>query len=296
MVNYDLPWNPNRLEQRFGRIHRIGQTEVSHLWNIVANETREGDVFQKLFDRMEIEKQALGGRVFDVLGEAFDNVSLKDLLIEAIRYGEQPEVKARLDQVIEGALDTEHLKEIMRRNALAEQHMSMEDLYAVKDEMDMVEARKLQPYFMRAFFSEAFSSVGGEIRSRESGRFEIKHVPAIICERDRTIGETRTPVLKKYERICFEKNAIKSDRHIEVKGRAKGQSTITVSRNEIIYALNQADKFILAIVIVDGDCDSYDGPYYIKNPFTAEPDFSVASVNYDLRDLLSKAVAPEKTL
>ena len=44
MVNYDLPWNPNRIEQRFGRIHRIGQTEVCHLWNLVAEETREGDV------------------------------------------------------------------------------------------------------------------------------------------------------------------------------------------------------------------------------------------------------------
>ena len=44
LVNYDLPWNPNRLEQRFGRIHRIGQTEVWHLWNLVAQETREGDV------------------------------------------------------------------------------------------------------------------------------------------------------------------------------------------------------------------------------------------------------------
>src|SRR5690606_39544339 len=88
-----LPWNPNRLEQRFGRIHRIGQTEVCHLWNLVANETREGDVFQKLFDKLEIEKQALGGKVFDILGEAFEDKSLKDLLIEAIRYGESPEVK-----------------------------------------------------------------------------------------------------------------------------------------------------------------------------------------------------------
>ncbi|PLN19669.1 RNA helicase, partial [Klebsiella pneumoniae] len=78
MVNYDLPWNPNRLEQRFGRIHRIGQKEVCHLWNIVANETREGAVFQKLFEKLEIEKSALGGKVFDILGEAFDNVSLKD--------------------------------------------------------------------------------------------------------------------------------------------------------------------------------------------------------------------------
>lgn len=588
MVNYDLPWNPNRLEQRFGRIHRIGQTEVCHLWNIVANETREGEVFQKLFDKIEIEKEALGGKVFDVLGEAFDNVSLRDLLVQAIRYGEDPKVKAKMNEVIEGALDAEHLKEIIKRNALVDQHMGLEDLYAVKEEMEKAEARKLQPYFIRAFFTEAFQTLGGEFRSRESGRYEVRHVPAVIRERDRIIGESRTPVLKKYERICFEKQhvrqtgkpmadmihpmhplmhattdlvlqthrsklkqgavlvdpnddniepkvlfmvdhtvressqsgevasrrlqfveineqgkainagwaphldlqpidnydsklvgdilqahwlnhnlealalnhasqklvpehyaevkgrrerqadktmaavnerlvkeinywsdryiklqddvsagkqprmqpemarrrvdeltarleqrkaelialknvvsstpvviggglvipqgllsmrkgetqfgvdavararveqvamsavmqaeqafghkvtdvgaekcgwdvtsrppanadgSIKPDRHIEVKGRVKGQSTITVSRNEIIYGLNQSDKFILAIVIVDSD--SHEGPFYIKNPFTIEPDFGVASVNYDLGDLLSKAVKPEQTI
>ena len=53
MVNYDLPWNPNRLEQRFGRIHRIGQTEVCHLWNLVASETREGAVYQRLLEKLE---------------------------------------------------------------------------------------------------------------------------------------------------------------------------------------------------------------------------------------------------
>ena len=96
MVNYDLPWNPNRLEQRFGRIHRIGQTEVCHLWNMVASETREGDVFQRLFDKIEVERKALGGRIFDVLGEVFEERSLRDLLIDAIRYGEDPSVQARL--------------------------------------------------------------------------------------------------------------------------------------------------------------------------------------------------------
>ena len=589
MVNYDLPWNPNRLEQRFGRIHRIGQTEVCHLWNLIAKETREGDVFQKLFDKLEAEKKALGGKVFDILGEAFENRSLKELLIEAIRYGESPEVQARLNQVIDGALDTEHLLEILRRNALVEQHMSIEDLYAVKEEMEKAEARKLQPYFIRAFFTEAFQNLSGEMRPRESGRFEVRHVPAAIRERDRVIGESRTPVLKKYERICFEKHlvrvhgkpmadlihpghplmqtttdlmlsahrsklkqgavlvdpnddgveprilfmvdhsvreaqaetnrdqprvasrrlqfveidqhgnayhagwaphldlqpiddhdlklvqdilnapwistdleslalnhasqnlvpehyqevktrrerqadkvlaavnerlvkeinywsdryiklsddvaagkqprmqpemarrrvddlterlnqrkreleamknvvsstpvviggalvipqgllaqrkgettfcadaearsriemialnavvdvelgfghtvkdvsaekcgwdvtarppvnpdgSLKPDRHIEVKGRAKGQSTITVSRNEIIYGLNQVDKFILAIVIVDGD--NFDGPYYVKNPFTQEPDFGVASINYDLDQLIAKSIPP----
>lgn len=588
MVNYDLPWNPNRLEQRFGRIHRIGQTEVCHLWNIVANETREGEVFQKLFDKIEVEKEALGGKVFDVLGEAFDNVSLRELLVQAIRYGEDPKTKAKMNEVIEGALDTDHLKEILRRNALVEQQMGLEELYAVKEEMEKAEARKLQPYFIRAFFTAAFQTLGGEFRARESGRYEVRHVPAAIRERDRMIGQSRTPVLKKYERICFEKQhvrqtgkpmadmihpmhplmlaatdlvlqahrpklkqgavlvdpnddstepkvlfmvdhtvressqsgdvasrrlqfveideqgeainagwaphldlqpideydlklvgdilqagwlnhnlealalnhasrqlvpehyaevkgrrerqadktmaavnerlvkeinywsdryiklqddvnagkqprmqpemarrrvdeltarleqrkaelialknvvsstpvviggalvipqgllsmrkgetqfsvdavararvervamnaviqaerafgytvtdvgaekcgwdvssrppanadgSIKPDRHIEVKGRAKGQSTITVSRNEIIYGLNQSDKFILAIVIVDND--SHEGPFYVQSPFTVEPDFGVASINYDLSDLLSKAVTPELTL
>ncbi len=209
MVNYDLPWNPNRLEQRFGRIHRIGQKEVCHLWNIVANETREGAVFQKLFEKLEIEKSALGGKVFDILGEAFDNVSLKDLLIEAIRYGEDPATRAKMDQVIEGALDSEHLKEILRRNALVESHMGLEGLYAIKEQMEKAEARRLQPFFIRAFFQESFKALGGELRPREQGRYEINHVPALIRERDRSIGESRTPVLSRYERICFEKQQIR---------------------------------------------------------------------------------------
>lgn len=586
MANYDLPWNPNRLEQRFGRIHRIGQTEVCHLWNLVANETREGAVFQKLFDKLEVEKSALGGKVFDILGEAFENTSLRELLVEAIRYGESDAVKSRLEQVIDGALDTEHLREIIRRNALVEQHMGLDELYAVKEEMEKAEARKLQPYFVRAFFTEAFQILRGDLRPREPGRYEVRHVPAAIRERDRIIGESRTPVLRKYERICFEKehvrlpdkpmadlihpmhplmhattdlvlqahrgklkqgavlvdpsddgtepkvlfmvdhsvrdveqqsngsprvvsrrlqfveidaqgraihagwaphldmqpiddhdlgliqdvlnapwitgdlealalnhavqalvpehfremkgrrerqadkvlNAVNErlvkeinywsdryikltddmkagkqprmqpemarrrvdelterlnqrrrelsamkqvvsstpvviggalvipqgllaerkgeaqfsvdaesrarieqlamqavmnaeramghqvfdvsdqkcgwdvtarppanpdgsilpDRHIEVKGRAKGQSTITVSRNEIVHGLNQADKFWLAIVIVDND--SVEGPFYVQKPFTSEPDFGVASINYDLGELLSKAV------
>ena len=93
MVNYDLPWNPNRIEQRFGRVHRIGQTEVCHLWNLVAEDTREGQVFQRLFEKLEEQRKALGDQVFDVLGEAFRGKSLRDLLIEAVRYGEQPDVQ-----------------------------------------------------------------------------------------------------------------------------------------------------------------------------------------------------------
>jgi superfamily II DNA or RNA helicase len=213
MVNYDLPWNPNRLEQRFGRIHRIGQTEVCHLWNMVAAETREGDVFQRLFEKLEVEREALGGRVFDILGEVFEDKSLKDLLIEAIRYGEDPEVRSRLLRKIEGALDTVHLENIIKRNALCEEVMSTERLFAVKEEMEKAEARKLQPYFIRAFFNQAFQQLGGELRPREQGRYEITHVPANIRERDRQItGRDRRnadTVLRRYERVCFEKQFVR---------------------------------------------------------------------------------------
>lgn len=126
MINYDLPWNPNRLEQRFGRIHRIGQTEVCHLWNLVANETREGYVFQRLFLKLEEERQALGGKVFDILGKvSFDNKSLRDLLIEAVRYGNDPEVRARLNRVVDKSLDPQIFRDIIRENALTDDVMDI---------------------------------------------------------------------------------------------------------------------------------------------------------------------------
>ena len=151
--------------------------------------------------------------MFDILGEVFEDKSLKDLLIEAIRYGEDPEVRARLIRKIEGALDTAHLENIIKRNALCEEVMSIERLFAVKEELEKAEARKLQPYFIRAFFNQAFLQLGGELRPREQGRYEITHVPAHIRERDRQItgrsrGNTDT-VLRRYERVCFEKQYVR---------------------------------------------------------------------------------------
>ncbi len=213
MVNYDLPWNPNRLEQRFGRIHRIGQQEVCHLWNLVAKETREGDVYFRLLEKLQVVSEALKGQVFNVLGEVFDGKSLKDMLLEAIRYGDQPEVRARLSQKIDNALDHEHLMSILNRDALAQESLSPERLFAVKEEMEKAEARRLQPYFVRSFFMKGFESLGGIIYPRELERFEITRVPGKLCERDRLItGRNRrdlAPVLKRYERVCFTKGAVR---------------------------------------------------------------------------------------
>ncbi|MDQ6797218.1 MAG: DEAD/DEAH box helicase, partial [Actinomycetota bacterium] len=104
LVNYDLPWNPNRIEQRFGRVHRIGQHHVCHLWNLVAADTREGQVYARLLTKLEEQRRALGGQVWDVLGAALPGRALRDLLIEAIRYGDRPDVRSRLDAVVDATV------------------------------------------------------------------------------------------------------------------------------------------------------------------------------------------------
>jgi len=207
MVNYDLPWNPNRIEQRFGRIHRIGQTEVCHLWNLVAEETREGDVYLTLLRKIEAERAALGGGVFDVLGKAIGGTELRKLLIEAIRYGDQPDVRARLTRKVEEALDHQKLQDLFAERALVHDAMDTTRIQKIREEMERYEARRLQPHFIASFFIEAFKLLGGSIQERETKRYEIKKVPAAIRNRDRAIG-TREPVLERYERVCFEKDLI----------------------------------------------------------------------------------------
>ena len=149
MVNYDLPWNPNRLEQRFGRIHRIGQTEVCHLWNLVAKDTREGEVYARLLEKLEIARTALGGRVYDVLGRLFRETEMRDLLMEAIRYSERPQVKARLFERVDGAVDHERILTLLENRALVRDHLGTAEVGRIREEMERAEARRLQPHYNR---------------------------------------------------------------------------------------------------------------------------------------------------
>ena len=207
MVNYDLPWNPNRLEQRFGRIHRIGQTEVCHLWNLVASETREGAVYERLLEKLETARKTLGGKVYDVLGELFEARPLRELFMEAIRYGEKPEVRARLFQAIDGAVDIDNINTIVGRNKLTREGLDPATVRGVREEMERAAARRLQPHHIRSFFEAAFSEAGGVLRAREKGRAEITRVPPSLRDRDRLIGRA-DPVLPRYRRICFDKGGI----------------------------------------------------------------------------------------
>ena len=124
--------------------------------------------------------------------------------MEAILYGDRDDVRSRLHQKVEDVLDTDHLREIIQRNALAADHLDASKVFHIKEEMEKAEALKLQPFFICAFFSEAFSRYGGQLKQREKERYEITHIPAVIRSRDRVVGSGR-PILRRYQRICFEK-------------------------------------------------------------------------------------------
>ena len=204
MVNYDLPWNPNRIEQRFGRIHRIGQEEVCRLWNLVASNTREGEVFTRLLDKIEEQRKAYGGKVFDVLGEAFSETPLRNLLIDAIQYGERPDVKAKMHEVIDASIG-DGLKEILEERALASEHLAEADLHALRAAMDEARARRLQPHYIELAFKAAFTRLGGRIARREQGRYEISNVPQHI----RSAG--KGPIASKYDRVTFDLGHVAPD-------------------------------------------------------------------------------------
>ena len=137
----------------------------------------------------------------------FEGRSLRDLLIEAIRYGESPEVRARLTQVIANAVDRPHLQNLLEERALAHDVMDASRVARVREDMERAEARRLQPHYIESFFLEAFSQLGGTARQREPRRYEVTHVPAPVRNRDRLIG-IGEPVLPRYERIVFEKSLI----------------------------------------------------------------------------------------
>ncbi|KAA8822004.1 helicase-related protein [Bifidobacterium vespertilionis] len=204
MVNYDLPWNPNRIEQRFGRIHRIGQKRTCFLWNLVAKNTREGEVYGKLLGKIETMGKAYGGRLFNVLGDgrAFDGKPLKDLMLQAIRYGDDPEVQARLDRVIDSGVRQKLDELIAERSAHPEMYPSL-DVREVRELMEKTRERKLQPGFISAFFLPAFQRLGGTARQRETNRWELTHVPSAIRRRAERIDRHRM-VVDAYERITFD--------------------------------------------------------------------------------------------
>lgn len=202
MVNYDLPWNPNRIEQRFGRIHRIGQENVCRLWNLVAEDTREGEVFIRLLDKITEQEAAYGGKIYNVLGTSLGGMNLTRVIKDAIRYGEEPERQVERERVIDGGVAA-GVQELIDEEALATDALAQSDLDVLRRQMEDAKAKRLQPHFIRDAFVEAFRRLGGQISRRERGRYEITRVPPAVREK-----AGRAPVARRYQRVTFEVETI----------------------------------------------------------------------------------------
>lgn len=258
MVNYDLPWNPNRLEQRFGRIHRIGQTEVCHLWNLVSADTREGEVYARLLEKLERAREALGGRdsVYDVLGELFQGKPLRELLMEAVLYGDDPKHKQRLLTAVDGVVDKEKIETLIRERKLTSEGLDPLSVIEIREKMERAGARRLQPHYIRGFFEKAFTRLGGQIRRREAGRYEITRVPGRLRDRDRVSGGV-VPIAERYERICFDKayrDSHKPQAAIITPGHGLLDATIAVTLEEA------GDVLKRGAILVDEADEQFLGP------------------------------------
>ncbi len=180
MANYDIPWNPARIEQRFGRIHRYKQThDPVVLVNLVANKTREGRVLRTLLDKLESIRRELGSdKVFDVIGRQFQGVSLAEIIMRAV-------VEDRADQEasrVEGFLTTEQVRAIQEadtklRNTGGDVVSLLPSLLAQRDRDQL---HRLLPGYVHSFIQKSAPRLGVAIRGDLGGRFHLERLPIAL--------------------------------------------------------------------------------------------------------------------
>lgn len=176
MVNYDIPWNPTRLEQRLGRIHRYGQDREVYMYNLVARNTREGRVLEAVLDKLERMRTEMGSdRVYDVVGERLAEAHLEDLIRDAVTNRRMfDDILATLD----GALPSDG-STVVNQTALTSLATRFVDVEAMADRRRIAAENRLTPAFIRAFFLNAMETLWpGRVEQRTDGRWRIRHVPA----------------------------------------------------------------------------------------------------------------------
>ncbi len=203
MINYDLPWNPTRLEQRMGRIHRYGQKYEVYIYNLVATSTREGMVFHALLDKLEQMRKGLGqDRVFDVVDQLLEGVPLerliRDALANRLTFEEvRDQVLARLDQDQERRLQEATLAGLATRYV---------DLTRLRADRQRAAEERLVPAYIRAFFEQAMEALApGRLERRDDGFWRIPYVPAALREVPEPLRRRYGPPAESYAAITFDK-------------------------------------------------------------------------------------------
>lgn len=218
MINYDLPWNPTRLEQRLGRIHRIGQDRDVYAFNFVAERSVdgqpviEGAILKRLLDKLDVMRDALGkNRVFDVIGEvlSINEVNLSEMLREAAY--DPRRLDEYLDQI--DRMDPDKLRQYEEATgiALAREHIDTQWFKQFQSRNFEVEERRLMPEYVARQFLVAAELVGLRIETRADGFYRIEHVPQDLrSERLDAIQRLGKPEVA-YRKITFHKQALEQD-------------------------------------------------------------------------------------
>ncbi|MCS7238006.1 MAG: helicase-related protein [Thermoguttaceae bacterium] len=202
MVNYDLPWNPNRLEQRMGRLHRYGQQKEVHIYNLVAVDTREGQVMQALFNKLDRIREAYGSdRVFDVIGEVIPGRTLQDLIVEAIAR------RRTLEDIvseIEAVPDAEAVRKARQAalEALATRHI---DLTGVLGEDRRAREHRLVPEYIEKFFLRGCRFVGMTVEQRRDGLWRVPRVPYELRNVPQSFKHQYGEIFPEYHKLAFDK-------------------------------------------------------------------------------------------
>jgi len=214
MVNFDIPWNPVRLEQRVGRIHRYGQEHDCLVFNFVAVNTREGRVLQKLLDRLkEIRKELGTDQVFDVVGEVFPSNLLERLFREL--YARRLDVRGLEDRIVR-EVNPQRFRAITN-SALEGLARKALNLSVIVGKSVEARERRLVPETIEQFFVEAAPEAG--VRPRPTGKqshvYRIGRLPRTLLPIGDRLEARFGRLAREYGRVVFDKALLKEDPTLE---------------------------------------------------------------------------------
>lgn len=248
MINYDIPWNPSRLEQRMGRIHRYGQDKEVTIINMVAVETTEGQVLARLFEKLEHIRQDTGSdKVFDVVSDYISDRTLSQLLNEAAA-GTRPvnEVINRMEAEIEFEY-RKQMHSVLNDQSLAAPYLNTD---ALASTMEEAKAHKLNPGYTQDMFLKAYDIAGGKAVKREKGIVSLGTVPTslrVITNHARHINRYGQ-ALSKYGKVTFDKDiASKTNADFIVFGHPLFEAVLEWIRNTC------AEDALIGAVFTDPD-------------------------------------------
>lgn len=263
MINYDIPWNPVRLEQRMGRIHRYGQERDCIIFNFVAANTREGQVLEKLLERLREIRSELGSdKVYDVVGEIVP-ANYMERLFRDIYAGRMTQ-QAALERIIKD-IDQEQFAHICESTleGLAKKELN---LSAILGRTAEAKERRLVPEVVEEFFLQAAPVTGMTTPKGRNGVYAVGRVPRHLQLLGERLEPRFGPLGREYRRITFDKRRLTEDPTLEwvtpghplfevVREEVWEKAQADLHRGAIFYDLNNVSSSRLEVYsasIADG--------------------------------------------